>query len=89
MDAQQAKEVQADYLRAANLQAHDHEMAHWLNNIPEQTWANHGDTLERPVKPDSLQGNVCQGTLTFGGYAQGHMAGFAAVLTNHAGMEDS
>lgn len=89
MDAQQAKEVQSDYLRSVNLQAHDHEMAHWLDNIPEQTWANHGANLERPVEPASLQGNIFQGTLTFGGYVHGHMAGFAAVLTNDAGMENS
>ena len=76
--------MQEDFTRAATLQAHDHQVAQWLDTVPHRTWERHGDNLERPLDPEHMQSSG-QGILTFSGHAEGQTVGFAAVLTNDVG----
>lgn len=37
MDAQQATDMQSKFVRDANMQAHDHGVARWLDSVPDHT----------------------------------------------------
>ena len=84
-DAKQAQKLQRELQQRAALKVHDLHVAHWLDEVNDSDWDSHGDNLELPINPSSLQNNKLHAFLHFGGHVQGHRIGYAASLQNASG----
>lgn len=85
-DAKQAQKLQRELQQRAALEVHDLHVAHWLDEVNDSDWDSHGDNLELPINPSSLQNNKLHAFLHFGGHVQGHRIGYAASLQHASGV---
>ena len=70
-DAKQAQKLQRELQQRAAREVHDLHVAHWLDEVNDSDWDSHGDNLELPINPSSLQNNKLHAFCTWAAMCKG------------------